>query len=381
MITRQPFDVAVVGAGIVGLAHALAAARTGARVLVLDRDAQANGASIRNFGYVTITGQAAGDTWRRARRSRDVWEEIAPPAGITIMHRATAVAARTPEAMAVLEEFMRGGMADGCELIDAAGLRQSVPMVNAGVIGGLWSPHERRVEARDAIPQLARHLESAFGVTIVRNALVRAVEPPTLDTTAGTFHAARVVICPGNDLQTLFPQALAARGVRHCKLQMLRLAPQPAGWRLPCAIMGDLSLVRYGGFSACSAAAALRTRLEREAADRLAAGVHLLLVQSADGSLVVGDSHDYGVTPDPFAPAAIERMIIEEALKLIDVPDTRIVERWTGVYPSAEMPVIIEAPHPDVRVVVVASGTGMSIAFALAEEVIGGLLGRLPLPG
>jgi hypothetical protein len=139
--------------------------------------------------------------------------------------------------------------------------------------------------------------------------------------------------------------------------------------------MGDLSLVRYGGFSACSAATALRARLEREAADRLAAGVHLLLVQSADGSLVVGDSHDYGATPDPFAPAAIERMIIEEALRLVDLPNTAAIERWTGIYPSAEMPVIIEAPHPEVRVVVVASGTGMSIAFALAEDVIGGLLG------
>jgi hypothetical protein len=35
--------------------------------------------------------------------------------------------------------------------------------------------------------------------------------------------------------------------------------------------------------------------------------------------------------------------------------------------------VIVEAPHPRVRVVVIASGTGMSTAFALGEEVVGGL--------
>ncbi|WP_164128136.1 FAD-dependent oxidoreductase, partial [Stenotrophomonas maltophilia] len=46
----RTYDLAIVGAGILGLAHALAAARLGKRVIVLDRDSQANGASIRNFG-------------------------------------------------------------------------------------------------------------------------------------------------------------------------------------------------------------------------------------------------------------------------------------------------------------------------------------------
>jgi FAD dependent oxidoreductase TIGR03364 len=372
LIAGTRYDLAVVGAGIVGLAHALAAARLGANVLVLDRDAQANGASVRNFGYVTVTGQSA-DTWRRARRTREIWDEVAPQAGISILHRTTAALARTPEALAVLEEFVRGEMAASCELMSAAQLRARVPMAGEELLGGLWSPFERRVEARTAIPQLARYLETACGVTIARNVGVRAIEPPLLDTTVGEFHADRIVVCPGNDRLTLFPRELAAHDIQSCNLQMLRLAPQPSGWRLPCVVMGDLSLIRYGGFVACGAAVALRARLEREAADRLAAGVHVILVQSADGSLVVGDSHDYGATPGPFAPAAIERMILDEAHRLVDIPDARVIERWMGVYPSAQTSVIVEAPHPRVRVVVIASGTGMSTAFALGEEVVGGL--------
>ena len=64
------FDVLVVGAGIVGLAHAYEAAKRGLTVCVVDRDAACVSASIRNFGFVTVTGQGAGDTWRRARYAR-----------------------------------------------------------------------------------------------------------------------------------------------------------------------------------------------------------------------------------------------------------------------------------------------------------------------
>jgi hypothetical protein len=66
-------------------------------------------------------------------------------------------------------------------------------------------------------------------------------------------------------------------------------------------VVSDLSLLRYGGYAALPQAEALRRRLLREQPEALEHGVHLIVVQSADGSLVVGDSHHYGMTPDPFA--------------------------------------------------------------------------------
>ena len=53
-------------------------------MLVLDRDAQANGASIRNFGFVTISGQERGRVWELATRSAAIWREVAGAAGIAI---------------------------------------------------------------------------------------------------------------------------------------------------------------------------------------------------------------------------------------------------------------------------------------------------------
>src|SRR5215469_8028698 len=105
-MTAKVYDVAVIGAGVVGLAHACIAAKAGKRVVVVERDVRANGASIRNFGFITVSGQERGDSWQLARRTRDVWADVAPKAGIGIEHHGLYLAARSPEAVAVIEAFL-----------------------------------------------------------------------------------------------------------------------------------------------------------------------------------------------------------------------------------------------------------------------------------
>ena len=380
-MSGQAFDLAVVGAGICGLAHALAAARRGLSVVVIDRDARANGASVRNFGFVTVTGQERGTTWRRAMRSRDVWAEIAGPAGIAIEHRGLAVVARRPEARAVLEAFLTTEMGEGCELLDSAAAAARLPVLSGEPIAGvLWSPHELRVESRTAIPKLAAYLDG-HGVVFQRGTAVVAVEPPVVATSAGEVRAARVVVCPGDDVVSLYPDRLAAFALTRCKLHMLRVAAPTADFRLPAAVMSDLGLVRYLGYAALPEAAALKARLVAEQPDALANGVHLIAVQSADGSLVVGDSHHYDATPDPFAPQAVDDIILDELSAVLAIPAPVVTERWTGTYASAaDRTMLVDAPHPRVRLVVITSGTGASTSFAIGEEVIDDLFGTAAPP-
>jgi D-hydroxyproline dehydrogenase subunit beta len=322
----QGYDVAIVGAGIVGLAHALAAARLGKRVLVVDRDAQANGASIRNFGFVTVTGQERGLIWRRAVRSRDVWLKVSQAAGIKIEQRGLMLAAQRPEAMAVVEAFADTEMGEGCSVLNAAEVRARYPLAKGGALcGGLWSPHDVRVESRDAIPKLAAWLAERHGVTFLRNTAVREIAASVLHTSDATIRAGAIIVCPGDDFATLYPDRIAAQGVTRCRLQMLRLATP--GVRLSGALMSDLSMVRYLGYAALPQSAALRTRLEAQQPDHLANGIHLIVVQSADGSLVVGDSHHYAATPDPFAFEAVDQLILDEYGTLLGTPPL-ITERW-----------------------------------------------------
>jgi FAD dependent oxidoreductase TIGR03364 len=365
------YDIAIVGAGILGLAHALAASRAGLSTIVIDRDQRAVGASIRNFGFVTVTGQQNGECWRRAMRSRDIWEEIAPPAGICVLQHGLAVVARRPEAAAVLEAFSRHPvMGEGCDLLTPAQGRDRFPWISGEAEAVLYSPHDRRVESRDAIPRLAAYLERAHGVTIRRGVAVLAVETGRLVTSEGVVDAANIVVCPGDDLATLFPERLAQHGVHRSKLQMMRLRPL-APLKLNCAVMTDLSLARYLGYSELPEAAALLARLRREQPAHLAGGVHLIAVQSADGTLVVGDTHVYGDTMDPFSDSALDELVLDEFHAVFPHVNYEVTERWLGTYAAAnDRLVLIDTPLDRVRLVVVTSGTGASTAFAIGEEVI-----------
>jgi FAD dependent oxidoreductase TIGR03364 len=373
---NKNYDVAIVGAGIIGLAHAYAAAKRGKRVVVIERDPRANGASIRNFGFITVTGQERGHSWGLARTTRGVWAEVAPQAGIALEQKGLVLTLRRAEAVSVAEAFLATEMGGGCELLDASAFAERYGEIAApDALGALVSSHEVRVESRTALPKLAAWLEAAHGVTFLTETAVYAVAPPRIETSRGFFGAEVAIVCPGDDFVSLFGERIAAYGPRKCRLSMLRLASP--GFRLPAPVMSDLSLVRYAGYAALPEAAALRQRLAVEQGTHLAHGVHLIVVQSADGSLVVGDSHHYGDLPQPFAPAEAEDCILDEFERATGLKPPAVVERWVGTYPVAEgRTYFIDAPEEAVRLVMVTSGTGASTGFGIAERTMADLFGE-----
>jgi FAD dependent oxidoreductase TIGR03364 len=366
----RPYDLAIVGSGIVGLSCARAAAVRGLRVVVIDRDAEACGASVRNFGFITVTGQERGAAWARARRTCAIWEEVAQQAGIAVLHRGLWLTTRREESAAVVESFLKTEMGEGCEILSRSAAQRRCPeLTGPGVQAVLHSAIDLRVESRQAVPRIAAWLTQRFGVEFLRRAAVLSVEPPRLETSRGLVEATAVVVCPGDDLASLFPERIARYNVTRCQLQMLRL--ENPGFRFPGAVMSDLGLVRYAGYSALPEAAALRSRLEAEQGEHLRHGIHLIAVQSADGSLVVGDSHHYGETPDGLRHDYVDDLMLEEFAAATGVEPPAIRERWIGTYAaSAERTMFIDAPAADVRLVMITSGSGASTGFAIGEEIV-----------
>ncbi|MDY8109905.1 TIGR03364 family FAD-dependent oxidoreductase [Fulvimarina sp. 2208YS6-2-32] len=374
-MTKEIYDIAIVGAGIVGLAHALAGARRGKRVVVFDRDARANGASVRNFGFITVSGQEAGDCWEKARRSCMLWQEVARDAGIPILQCGMTVAARYREAEAVIDAFLASDMGAECRKLSRDAARDYVPALNGDVRCALYSPHEIRVESGTAIASIAAFLTARHGVTFRFAEAVRVVETGRLVTSRRVVEAEAIIVCPGDDTSTLFPDRIAAYGVTRCKLQMMRIEPASAV-ELKTAVMSDLGLARYRGYADLTEASALKARLDEERRDARKNGVHLIVTQSADGSLVVGDSHHYAATPDPFGSTAVDDLILAEFDRILDLPERRTTGNWIGTYASAEGRWrLTDTPEEGVRLVVVTAGCGASTSFAIGEETIADLYG------
>jgi FAD dependent oxidoreductase TIGR03364 len=368
MQSNRHYDLIVVGSGIVGLASAYAARNAGLKVAVVERHARCVGASVRNFGFVTVTGQRRGEHWARAMRTRDVWDRVAPQAGIEIVHRGLYVLAQRPEAMAVAEAFLNTEMGEGCRLLSMAEAHKEFPALQNG-LGVLYSPHERRVESRDAIPQLSQWLEHSLGIDFFWNTAVHDISAPVMQTSQGIFRAEKFIVCPGHERSALYPDVIAAAGIQMCTLQMLRVEPA-SHIQMPGAVMSDQSLIRYEGYADLPESAPLRQVLEREQAEWLAQGIHLIAVQSADGTLVVGDSHVYGNSEAPFASERTDALILDEMHRVLKLQGATVRERWTGTYASAADVVFKAKVAPSVVMGIVTGGTGASTSFAFAEELL-----------
>ena len=103
--------------------------------------------------------------------------------------------------------------------------------------------------------------------------------------------------------------------------------------------------------------------------DRFA--IHTLVSQTADGALTLGDSHEYGLAVDIFNKTEIDELVMRNVREFLVAPDLSIAQRWYGVY--AKHPekswVAIDAA-PGVRIVTAVGGSGMTLSFGLAEQMI-----------
>lgn len=365
-------EVLIVGAGIAGLAHAWQAARRGRRVTIVERSAQAQGASIRNFGMIWVIGQATADL-PAAMKSREMWLELAQHAGLWARPVGSLHLAKTAEETAVLEEFNCLATSRGyqCRLITPGQLRKiSSSAKSEGLHAALLSDTEINIEPRQAISTIPRWLQERFGTVLEFGTLITHLEPGKAYASDGrSWRFDRAIVCGGADIQALYPDLLSRHGAQRVKLQMLA-ASQPSGWDLGPMIAGGLTLQHYPAFADCPSLPLLKRRIAADRAEYNTHGIHVMLSQNAAGEAVIGDSHHYGDDVTPFDSAEVERLILDYARQLFELPHWQVTRRWHGVYAKhPRLPLVHESPFPGVDIIAATGGTGMTMSFGLAEKL------------
>lgn len=369
MASASEYDVAIVGGGIAGLAHAWSAARRKLRTLVLERSSAACGATIRNFGMLWPVGQPAGEPFDAALRSRELWLELHAAGAVDVETCGSIHLARHADELRLQEEFC--ALRDRpVSMLTAAETTRRAPLANPDrLLAGMWSSTELRVDPRSAARRIARWLNETQGVAFEFSTPIVGVDGSRLVASDGRiFRAERIVICSGSDLQTLFPGLLASDRMTLCKLQMLKLAGSPPREPMPHLASG-LTMNHYASFRACPSYAPFAARLRRDVPRLLDFGIHLMASQSPGGEVIFGDSHEYDDAIEPFDKAEIDRLMLEAGEREFLIRGASVLERWHGIYAKCKDSACFTAdPAEGVHVFTGLGGAGMTMSFGLAER-------------
>lgn len=378
MPNQRSYDVVVVGAGIVGLAHAYHSHLRGLSVAVVDHADGVVGASVQNFGHACITAQS-GDALDYARAGRRHWLELSRHAGFWSAEAGTYCVARHADELAVMAEF-RGVRPSGeVLLLDRDQVLDRIPVRDRRVIGGMYLPNDVQVDPRTAAPSIARWL-AAQGVDFHWRTAASGFSPGAVHTSRGTLRADTTFVTVNYDIDRLFPSLAERDGLLRCRLHMLR-ARLPLPYALPAPLFTGWSLLRYAGFEDLPGVGAVAQRLRAEHPDAVAIDLHLMYTPQPDGSLLIGDTHIREVSVSPFQGEEGFDILLDETRKLFGVNDIDVTQRWQGVYCSAPgQEFLIEQPVPRTHVVTVTTGIGMTTSMGLAADSVERALSARAVP-
>ncbi|WP_405915595.1 NAD(P)/FAD-dependent oxidoreductase [Streptomyces sp. NBC_00728] len=201
----KPFtcDVVVVGAGMVGAACALYAARAGLGVAVVDRGPVSGGTTGAGEGNLLVSDKEPGPELDLALLSGRLWADLAEERAESIEYEAKGgvVVASTPEGLAALETFAEGQRAAGVltEAVTADELHSLEPYLAPGLAGAVHYPQDTQV-----MPALAAaHLLRASGARLLTGRTVTEVlrakdgSVRGVRTDRGDLHAPAVVNAAG----------------------------------------------------------------------------------------------------------------------------------------------------------------------------------------
>ncbi len=375
----KKYDLIVIGGGVLGTFHAYHGLKNGLKVALLEKDKMPQGATTQNFGQVVPSGM--NSKWQAyGRDSLKIYKEIQQQFDISLRQNGSVYLASNQEELQLIEELYvinksnqyASSLLTKKECLDKyPGLRSDY------VLAGLFFPEEVTVEAIQMIHRLQDFMVTQMGLEYYTNYNVTECQEvvngiKVASSEGKTLEAEKVIICNGSEFKNLYPELFRDSDLEVTKLQMLQTKAQ-VDYKLPGNILTGWSIRRYEAFSECASFSEVKAK---EVSDSLQKkwGVHILFKQSPDGSVIIGDSHEYADVKNVEdlgyrLNMDIDDFMISEAQKVIDLPTYDIQNRWFGMYSQCKTQDIFqENIGSNIHVVTGIGGKGMTGSAGFAKE-------------
>ncbi len=380
------FDLIITGAGALGSFHALHACRKGLKVLLLEKDIQPMEATVRNFGQVVPSGMSRGKWQQYGARSLEIYKELQNKFDISVRQQGSVYIASDETELTLINELRDINRKDHYPsmLLKQADCLERYPGLKKSYCkGGLFFPEEITVEPDKMIHRVIAYLQEQLSLAYQPRTLVTFCDFVNgkcivEDNLGRAYTSDKVIICNGRDFRNLYPKVFYESDIEVSKLQMMKTQPQP-GYQLKGSILTGLSIRRYESFAECASYEPLKAAVIDERCKKW--GIHILFKQATDGSIIIGDSHEYASAAEQDklgfeVKQEINDIIIEEAKRIFDLPSWAIASTWNGFYGQSKThDVFKKEMAPGIHIVTAIGGKGMTGSAGLSEETIRELYG------
>ena len=373
------FDLIVVGGGVLGAFHAYHALNNGLSVALIEKDKAPKGATVRNFGQVIPSGMNA--QWQAyGRESVGIYKALHSKFDLSIRNQGTVYLASDDEEVGLIEELhaINGSRDYPSVLLNKQDCLEKYQGLRSDYVkAGLFFPEEVTVEPRLMIQRLLAFMVAEMGLTLYPATTVVACENNgsfiKSETACGKkLKASKVIICSGSEFKTLYPVIFTESNMEISKLQMMQTKPQPKSCQLPGSILTGGSIRRYEAFQECPSYASIKKK-ERQDTLEKKWGIHILFKQAMDGSVILGDSHEYadaGNSDDLGFDLNmdIDQLMLQNAKTMVDLPTYEIAYRWYGTYAQCKNGELFEKTvDENIHIVTGIGGKGMTGSPAFAK--------------
>jgi glycine/D-amino acid oxidase-like deaminating enzyme len=339
----QTFDVVIAGGGIVGIACALASARAGMRVALVERDTWAGGATGAAMGHIVLMNDSEPH-FEITRRGQQLWRNLGPslPEAAAYQTPGTLWIAADEEELgeATRKHAWFAEKAISTRLLSSEDLAAMEPQLRPGLAGALLVEEDAIVNPAAAALHLVAQAQS-LGVTLIHG---RAVQ---------TLADSEAVLDDGTRLRA--PRLINALGAEAAHLtQGIPVKKRKGQLAITDSYPGFVhrQLVELGYLKSANFVES----------DSVAFNVQPRL----NGQLLIGSSRQFGQEDPAVGQPMLEAMFERATTYLPALPSLNIQRVWTGFRAATPDKLPLIGPLADDPCVWLATGhEGLGITTSL----------------